>query len=165
MTHGSRCSRPTDMVIHAATHLFHDGALEHGLRDLVDIHGLLNGFASTSGFWESLIPRARELQLARPLFYALRYCERLLGTEIPCDVLRASRRGAPPLPILWTMDRLVRAVLSPQRPDKSSLFSGFARWILYLRSHYMRMPLKLLVPHLLRKASRRRAAHRQAALP
>ena len=26
---------PVDMVLHSATHLFHDGELEHGLRDLV----------------------------------------------------------------------------------------------------------------------------------
>jgi hypothetical protein len=34
--------------------------------------------------------------------------------------------------------------------------TGFARWLLYVRGHYRRMPLRLLVPHLVRKAVRSR---------
>jgi hypothetical protein len=30
--------------------------------------------------------------------------------------------------------------------------TGLARWLLYVRGHYQRMPLRLLVPHLVRKA-------------
>jgi len=30
--------------------------------------------------------------------------------------------------------------------------TGFARWLLYVRSHALRMPLYLAVPHLIRKA-------------
>ena len=32
---------PLDMIIHSATHLFYDGELEHGLRDLVDLDALI----------------------------------------------------------------------------------------------------------------------------
>ena len=37
-----------------------------------------------------------------------------------------------------------------QMPD--ARWTGLARWLLYVRSHYLRMPLSLVVPHLVRKA-------------
>jgi hypothetical protein len=33
------------MVLHSATHLFYDGELNHGLRDLVDLDDLLRHFS------------------------------------------------------------------------------------------------------------------------
>src|SRR5262245_6360514 len=75
---GSRCFRwytlsPRDMLLHSAAHLFHDSELRGGVRGLVDIHDLLARFSDKAGFWDGLVERAAELDLGRPLFYALRY--------------------------------------------------------------------------------------------
>ena len=51
---------PEDMVLHSATHLFHDGEFENGLRDLVDLDALLNQNAGAEGFWPRLVARASE---------------------------------------------------------------------------------------------------------
>ena len=61
---------PEDMLLHSATHLFQEGELAHGLRDLVDIDSLLRHFGTADAFWQVLVPRAVELELSRPLFYA-----------------------------------------------------------------------------------------------
>ena len=42
--------------------------------------------------------------------------------------------------------------LSPHHPSCNGILGDFARWFLYTRSHYLRMPLYLVVPHLTRKA-------------
>ncbi len=143
---------PADMVIHAATHLFHEGEFDKGLRDLGDIDALLSHFGTDVRFWDNLVPRARELNLSRPLFYALRYARAVLDTPIPDRVIAASRADAPSPPLLTLMDRLFDRGLRPNHPTCDDGFSGLARWMLYVRAHALRMPPHLLLPHLARKA-------------
>ena len=84
----------------------------------------------------------------RPAFYALHYARTLLDTPIPDSVLRHARRSAPPRPVLWLMDRLVPRALFPTHPDAPSRAAAVARFCLYLRSLWIRMPPLLLVRHL-----------------
>jgi hypothetical protein len=144
---------PHDMVLHSAVHLFFDGEFEqHGLRDLVDLHRLLGEFGTQPGFWAGLPARARELELERPLFYALRYTRRLLGTPIPAEVEEQLRAAAPSRPLLWLMDRLFGRVLLPVHASCEDWFSGAARFALYVRGNWLRMPPLLLSRHLFHKA-------------
>lgn len=149
---------PADMVLHSATHLFHDGELEHGLRDLVDLDGLLRHFGTRSEFWAELTARAAELDLARPLYYALRYVGCMLGTPVPRDVIPSISASGPAGVLRPGMDALFGRALRPDHPSCDDVLTPVARWMLYVRSHYLRMPLHLLLPHLYRKARRRGAA-------
>ena len=147
---------PQDMVLHSAAHLFSDGDLAGGIRDLVDLDALIRHFGKMQdGFWDALVPRALEQDLARPLYYALRHCGSFLGTPIPQEVLRAVRVAAPPGPTRILMDALCARALEP-RPDPPDAKARAAMWMLYVRSHWMRMPPLLLARHLLIKAVRRR---------
>ncbi|WP_018175579.1 nucleotidyltransferase family protein [Thioalkalivibrio sp. AKL8] len=158
---------PADMVLHSATHLFHDGELENGLRDLADMDALLRRFvAEDSDFWEHLTARAFEMDLARPLYYALRYGREFLQTPVPDSAFRALAAARPAPPLLALMDGLFRRGLKPHHWSCDGRLSGTARWLLYVRSHYLRMPLHLLVPHLLRKAAKdHRKGNRNQAEP
>lgn len=144
---------PTDMVLHSATHLFHDGELEHGLRDLTDLDSLLRHFGRNQAFWTELVERAMELDLMRPLYYALRYTRSILGTPIPGTVQQSARAGRPVWFAPALMDTVFTRALAPDHPSCDTPFTGIARWFLYVRSHYLRMPLHLLIPHLIRKAT------------
>jgi hypothetical protein len=141
-----------DLILHSATHLFHDGELEHGLRDLVDIAELLRHFAGRAGFWPALCDRALEMDLVRPLIYGLRYVQLLLAVDIPDDVTLWMRDQLPGSLLDSTMDSLFLRALRPDHASCGMRGTGLARWALYVRSHYLRMPLKLLIPHLVRKA-------------
>ncbi len=143
---------PADMVLHSAVHLFFDGEFDKGLRDLYDIHRLLGEFGNRPGFWQGLPARARELELARPLFYALRYCRRLLGTPVPQAVLDALAPAAPNRALLGLMDQLFARALLPVHASCEDRFSGLARFALYLRGNWLRMPPLLLSRHLFHKA-------------
>jgi len=143
---------PMDMVLHSATHLFHDGELEHGLRDLVDLDVLLRHFGSRPGFWSQLVSRAEELELTRPLYYALHYTSIILDTPVPGTILSASGVGRPGALTATLMDLLFHRALAPDHPSCADRLTGLARWLLYLRAHYLRMPLYLLIPHLVRKS-------------
>ena len=145
---------PTDMVLHSAAHAFHDGDLNNSLRDLLDLHDLLCHFGADPRFWDVLPRRARELDLSRPLFYAVRYTQRFLGTPVPASLAASLRKAAPPWLVCRLMDALVsRTLLSQVQSLQPG--SGFARWLLYIRSHWLRMPPLLLAGHLLRKAHKR----------
>lgn len=141
-----------DMVLHSATHLFHDGELENGLRDLVDIDALLREFSGDDDFWEHLLSRAIELDLTRPLYYALRYCGILLDTPIPLTASqRALRVGAPHVLLVPVMDVLILRSIGAVLDNKAGMLTAIAQFAMYVRSHYLRMPFHLLVPHLFRK--------------
>lgn len=143
---------PADMVLHSAVHLFHDGELDNGLRDLVDIHRLLCHFGSQPSFWTSLAPRAMELELTRPLFYALRYAKLLLHTPIPPDAMVAAEVGRPNRTMLALMDQLFSRALVPDHSSCADWFTATAKKILYVRANWLRMPPLLLARHLFHKA-------------
>ncbi len=154
--HPFKILAPTDMVLHTCVHLFQDGEVAGGLRDLTDIDDMLRHFGQHEpGFWDQLVPRAAQLGLERPLFYALRYAKRLLGTPVPEPVEHASWHGAPAPEVATVMDSLVERAIVPEGPDGASRLHSVARWVLYVRSHWLRMPPHLLIAHLTRKAFRR----------
>ena len=141
---------PADMVLHSATHAFQE-ELGNPLRDLLDLHELLTHFSNHEpDFWDVLLRRAQLLGLTRPLFYALRYTQRILNTPVPEDVMQAVKSAGPPWLILKLMDRLVDQVARAEHPRRTGPTT--ARWLLYIRSHWLRMPPLLLARHLGYKA-------------
>jgi hypothetical protein len=145
-----RVLAPCDMVLHSAAHLFHDGDLHRSLRNLVEINDLLLHFGQAPSFWLCLVSRAAVLSLGRPLFYALRYCRRLLGTPVPDSVMDEAAAHSPASIACAIMDRIVPSALIPRSPEGGS----GATLLLYLRSHWLRMPPRLLLPHLARQSTR-----------
>ncbi|MCF7977809.1 MAG: nucleotidyltransferase family protein [Chromatiaceae bacterium] len=148
---------PQDMILHALVHLFHEGDPKEGLRlrDLVDVADLLRHFGQEPGFWEGLVPRAEQLQLERPLYYGLVFSRQLLGTEIPTAVLQQVQSAAPSWLVQRAMGWLVPRAILPTHPDRYDPIAALARWALYLRAHWLRMPPGLLFQHLARKTWRR----------
>lgn len=141
-----------DRILHSATHLFHDGELPHGLRDLTDLDLLLRHEANTPYFWSHLVARAEELELGRSLYYALRYTQYFLDTPIPPTVWDDLRSVTPHAALLRLMDSIFTRVLAPAHASCDDAFSPIARQAAYVRAHWLRMPAHLLIPHLIHKA-------------
>ena len=119
-----------DMVVHAVAHLFADGDLSGGLRNLWDIHCLLGEFAE-DGFAERLEARAHRHGLSREVARALRLREALYGG------------GGRLTPI----DRLYRRRLLA-RDGWGRTTSPVTQLAFYVRSHWLRMPPLMLARHL-----------------
>jgi len=141
-----------DRILHSATHLFHDGELPHGLRDLTDLDLLLRHETGTPHFWSRLVARADELQLGRSLYYALRYTQYFLATPIPPTVWDDLRSVTPHSALLRVMDSIFSRALAPAHASCDDAFSSVARQAAYVRAHWLRMPAYLLIPHLFHKA-------------
>lgn len=152
---GFRALSPADQVLHACAHLFQDSDCTERLRDLVDIDALLREHAATERSWTMLLARARLHDLGRCLAYATRYCSAWLNTPIPAEVAAEIARLGPGTISRAVMDRLVPRALPPHPPDEEPAVSvRFARWLLLVRSMWLRMPPWLLAYHALAKLVR-----------
>lgn len=156
---GLRMLAPFDMLLHSAAHLFYDGEMVHSLRDLSDLDLLLRHFTQEPqqlpDFWVGLMARARELELTRVLFYALRYTHRLLQTPVPDAAFTAAEAGSPGPFLLRIMDHLYLHTLLPDLPDLPGRIDHGAAWArscLYIRANWLRMPPLMLGRHLFHKA-------------
>jgi hypothetical protein len=132
---------PADMIIHAAAHLFADGDLAGGLRNLWDIDRLLREHAAED-FWPLLRERAERHQLRRHVERAARLANDLYGTPIP-----ENWRTRNSLDPLYRRRLLARDDWGRERRPLTRL--GF-----YVRSHWLRMPPLMLARHLFIKATR-----------
>lgn len=141
LDNGLRILCPADMIVHAAAHLFADGDLSGGLRNLWDIDRLLRQFAADPDFWTKLGERARLHQLARPVALALRLSGRVYGTPIDSRLAGGDRPA----------DRLFVARLVA-RNGWGQPIRPLLRLAFYVRSHWLRMPPLLLARHLWTKA-------------
>ena len=130
------------MVRDSAAHLFHDGDLRLSLRDWSIWPTCSRGLRRASATSGPAGLAGGDRNLGRPLFYALRYCRRLLRVAVPESVSSAAARYGPPLPIIEAMDRMVPRALVPGLLDGAADRS--AAMLLYIRSHWLRMPPWLL---------------------
>lgn len=131
LENGLRILSSEDMVIHAAAHLLADGDMSGGLRNLWDIHCLV-GECPLNG----LQARARKHGLLTVVERALRLSAAIFGTTIPKEIDRWHRQDK------WYVKRLAARDGWGRETHKA------VRFIFYVRSHLLRMPLPMLVRHL-----------------
>lgn len=117
---------PLDMLVHAAAHLFADGDLAGGMRNLWDVHCLIEE-CGTDGLEE----RARHHGLEREVARAVRLATALYGKE-------GSVGG---------IDRIYLFRLTA-RDEWGRATRPVTRMAFYIRSHWLRMPPGLLARHL-----------------
>jgi Uncharacterised nucleotidyltransferase len=128
---------PTDMVIHSAAHLFADGELDGGLRNLWDIHCLLTEFSKNEDlFWQSLQNSAQKHGLWGAVYLAARLAWNLYRTDIPQSWQIRGNADAFFVRRLTARDEWGRGTCK------------LTRLAFYIRSHWLRMPPLLLARHL-----------------
>jgi Uncharacterised nucleotidyltransferase len=135
LENGLRVLAPEDMVIHAAAHLFADGDLAGGLRNLWDIRCLIDEFPLAR-----LTDRARFHNLVREVDRALRLVNAIFDGAQPTNL----------------SDRLYINRLLARDGWGRETRKGIRFWF-YVRSHLIRMPLPMLLRHLFVKWRKGRA--------
>jgi hypothetical protein len=144
---------PEDRVLHSAVHLFYGGEFEQGFRDLSDIDLLLKEFSVQDNFWGNLLRRAEALNQQRALFYALRYARAILKTPVP-DAMLENPQTIMGKAHAQLMDALFISALQPNHNSYTTHWTQIARSLLFMRSHWLKMPVHLLVAHLYIKSLR-----------
>ncbi|MEW4467137.1 nucleotidyltransferase family protein [Parasphingorhabdus sp. JC815] len=128
---------PPDMLLHSIAHLFADGDLAGGLRNLWDIDQLIRQFSSNEGFWTDLRSRAKTHQLEPHLARALRLATRLYDTPVRKNYTGQTR---------LTDHFYVRRLLARDGWGREKY--KLTRLAFYIRSHWLRMPPLMLARHL-----------------
>lgn len=123
---GVRMLAPNDMIVHAAAHLFADGDLAGGMRNVWDVHCLIDQFGTVG-----LDQRAVHHGLAKEVARALRLAASLYG-----DAAKLTPGDRAYLRRLTARDGWGRAT------------HPVTRLAYYVRSHWLRMPPQMLAKHL-----------------
>jgi len=129
----------TDRVIHCALHLLQEGEPKKLMRDLYDLHLLLRQHHGSAAGMEQLRNRSCELNVDA-LTEAAIGAARALFAE---DLIQDERSG-------WLQACVDRA--ARQASGSTTVASELAGLALLAYSHWMKMPMHLLVPHLIRKS-------------
>ena len=145
---GLRVLSPADMVLHCVAHLFADGDLAGGLRNLWDFHCLLTQFEDEGDLLRDVIEPVYQHGLRREFARAMRLSEEVYGTynELIFQIGFWTRYAE-------KADKLyLRRLLARDgwgRETRPATRLGF-----YVRSHLLRMPPAMLARHLWTKARR-----------
>ncbi|WP_109809600.1 nucleotidyltransferase family protein [Sphingosinithalassobacter portus] len=131
LENGMRVLCPNDMLCHAAAHLFADGDLAGGLRNLWDIHCLIGEYGCTG-----LAERAERHGLGKAMARAGRLTHHLFGTEVPVAWQRISASDR------WFLRRLL------SRDGWGRCNAKAVEFVFYVRGHMLRMPPAMLARHL-----------------
>ncbi len=147
-----------DLVLHSAVHAFFEEDFTSALRDLSDIDSLVRELSEDDGFALALHERSRALGLERPLSLALALAHHFFGTPLEDSLKSRLPKARNSLTL-----HLLKAALDPGRPLEPRKRRQAARALLYVRGHYLKMPLRLLAPHLTRKLLHREETETEKA--
>ncbi len=129
-----------DQFLHAAAHLFLEAEFDMAYRDMIDLRLQYTQNSDPGAFTGRLETRAEELRLTVPLQLACHALDSHFAVRIPLE----ARRGL--------TDTLFDQILVPPHPDFQDWRHHLAARLLYLRGHHLKLPAKLLIPHLFYKA-------------
>jgi hypothetical protein len=135
---GIQVLSPSDRVIHCALHLLQEGEPKKLIRDLYDLFLLLQQHFGANQALAQLLARAGELGVSHPVETAVDAAQSLFSDSAPTT----KHKG-------WLQRQVETAALNSL--GKASLTAEVAGWAVLTHSHWMKMPMRLLVPHLTRK--------------
>ena len=144
---------PIDRFIHSALHLFTESEISTPLRDITDLSLLLDDLFYTKAIdsIDSLTFRAKELGITEYIDLALFFCSNFSKnlTKLPDEINERVRSSVLNRLLLIPAYRAMFLLINKNKHSKSySLYS----WVIYMRGHLHRMPLRLLIPHLIKKS-------------
>jgi hypothetical protein len=136
------------MTLHSLIHLFFNEEVKKGYRDLIDLHTLITT-NNDKEFWLDLITLAKDTEFGLELFLACRFTQKILKTEIPDFVQEEINQFSP-----WNitfLDFIYEKTLKPNHPMCKPRFFALAENGVLIRGHFQKMPMHILIYHLLCK--------------
>ncbi len=143
----------TDLFIHSATHLFSESEFHNGLRDLIDLFQMAEHFQNENpNFINDTYKRSQALGLETYVYLALMCIDECLPIANRDGLLRTKLTS----PFSKTKEALLAKVFiivfKPSAKIRPTVKYHIACFFLYCRGHGLRMPMRLLIPHLAKKS-------------
>lgn len=140
------------LTLHSLIHLLFNEDFKNAFRDLTDLHLLFS--QCTEQDWQQLVQLAQQTGFEFELFLASRYCETLLHSPIPKSFRQQLDKVRPNKLRMRLLDAMFLRVLCPRHPVIDRWPHKMADWLVWLRGHWLKMPLPILIWHLLAKSSK-----------
>ena len=140
---------PVDIFIHSAVHAYADGAVDAPVRTLVEQYLLFQDLSVKER--STLLERARNVGARSAVAIALWLIGTLFDDQ---EAKKASIVLQKPLRHFF-----IKLAVVSKASDGAA--APLAKGYLYIRSHYLRMPMHLLLPHLIKKAMKWRPLQQQ----
>jgi len=138
---------PEAMVLHSVIHLFMNEETQNAIRDLWDIH-LLISENSSDEFWQKLHKLAELTGFQLELKYCLTALNYYLYSAL--DPVSKNQCDAHSCDNLWVRLILLPSLV-PEHPIVCTARNRWAKRFMYLRGHWLKMPMHILISHLLVK--------------
>ena len=144
---------PEALFMHSAIHLFHEGEFDKGLRGLSDLDLLFSDFSENEAdFSQRLISLAQEIHQQKSLYFAWHYLQLIFErslNKIANEYVSSYQRNNKPAKI---NDFIFCFQLDVHHQTTRSWQFTLSSQLAYWRGHLLRMPIRLLIPHLLKKS-------------
>lgn len=150
---GKRVLRPHAAILHSVVHLLLNDDVNYALRDLVDLWQMFAALEDEA--WATLVRLAEDCGFSLEVWYALLLVKRRFPTcPAPLEVMHALRPCHAVTLRRAFCDQVLAPALQPRHPELRSLQSRMAAGLVFLRGHWVKMPLSVLARHLGYKAFR-----------
>jgi hypothetical protein len=134
-----------DRFLHAAYHIFYDGDLDTPARSLIEIYHLFEGLDDNAV--KGLIARANTVGALKPLIISLLALKQFFASDRAKALLNEVGK--------INVSKLLFNIMAIEITGGAC--APIAKFILYVRGHWLRMPFFMLLRHLLTKTWRRKA--------
>lgn len=138
-------------TLHSLVHLFSNEDWSSAFRDLVDLHLLLEEFGDDD-FWHKLLDLANKTGFIQEVVYGVLLLEQIMGCSAPQGVREELGQRLTTARESLLVKHVFAPALRPHHPLVCGGREKLAILMTYIRGHWIKMPLPILVGHLSMKA-------------
>jgi hypothetical protein len=137
---------PADTVLHSIIHLFMNEDFTNAFRDLYDLYLLMTEFNSAT-FWQRMLDVATETGYSKEVYYCLKMLNIVFKLPAPNIYISLESRYKNSFTDFFINSILTRAV-TPKHNLMDTLGVKAARSVIFIRGHFLKMPVHILLLHL-----------------
>lgn len=138
-------------ILHSIVHLLINEDVSNGYRDLLDITTLIKE-NDTPEFWQEITSLSSKLGFNNELYLALSLSQKYANLSIPESIWSSLSSQKHDTKLNFLLNKVYYFALQPHSPLIQTLQHRVAITIVYFLGHLQKMPLKILIPHLLTKS-------------
>jgi len=141
---------PADTVLHSIIHLYMNEDFTNSFRDLYDLYSLMTEFGSEE-FWQRLDFMANKTGYQKELYYCLKTLIQLFDFTTP-DIFENLDVKYKRISSDFFIQFIVLNAITPKHNLLDTTKTKLARYVVFLRGHWLKMPTHILIYHLFIKS-------------
>jgi hypothetical protein len=138
-------------ILHSIVHLIINEDVSNGYRDILDITTLIKE-RNSAEFWQEITLLSSKLGFNDELYLALSLSNKYANLTIPNEVWLTLNQQKNNSKLNFLLNHVYYYALQPHSPAIQTLKHKVAITVVYFLGHLQKMPLKILIPHLLTKS-------------